>query len=47
MRDFGTGTKIVIGVVRVVPVDIDLAIVRVPVDVRDIAIRVARTRIFI
>jgi len=27
MRDFGTGTDVVIAVVRVVPVDIDLAIV--------------------
>jgi hypothetical protein len=45
--DFGTGTKIVVGIVGVVPIDIDLAIVGVPVDVRDVAIAIARTRFII
>jgi len=37
-RYFGTGTQIVVGVIGVVPVDIDPAIVEIPVDVRNIAV---------
>ena len=44
MRDFGTGPEIVIVVVGVVPIHVDLAIVRIEVDVRNIAIAIARTR---
>jgi len=44
MRYFGTGTDVTVGIVGVVPVDIDLAVVGVPVDVRDIAILIARAR---
>jgi hypothetical protein len=43
-EDFGTGTQIVVGVVHVVPVDIHLAIVGIPVHVGNVAIGVARTR---
>lgn len=46
-RDFGTGTKIVVGIVGVVPIDIDLAVARIPVDVRHIAVAIARTRFII
>ena len=31
-----------VGVVEVVPVDVDLAVVGVPVHIRDVAVRVAR-----
>jgi hypothetical protein len=44
MRYFGTGTEIVIVIAGVVTVDIDLAVVRVPVDVRHVAIGVPRAR---
>jgi len=47
MRYFGTGTKIVVGIVEVVPVDIDLAIVGIEVDVRHVAIGVARARFIV
>ena len=43
-RNYGTGTEIVIGAVKAVPVDIDLAVVRAPVDARHAAAAVARTR---
>jgi len=47
MRDFCTGPKVVVPVVRVVPVDVDLAVVGVPVHVRHVAVRVARTRVLL
>jgi len=43
-RNFPTGTQIRIGVLGVVPVDVKLAVIRVPVDLGNVAIRVARTR---
>ena len=41
-----TGTEIVVGVVRIVPVHVDLAVVPVPVHVRNVAVLIARTRLF-
>lgn len=41
--DFGAGTNVVIGIVRMVVVDLEPVIV--PVDVRNIAVVVARTRL--
>lgn len=42
MRDFCTGPDVVVPVVRVVPVDIELAVVSVPIHVRHVTVRVAR-----
>ena len=39
-----TGTNIVVAIVGMVVVDVDLAIVRIEVDIRHIAIAIARTR---
>lgn len=44
-RNFCTGTEVVIGVVRIVPVDAQLAVVSVPVHVGHVAVRVTRARV--
>jgi len=44
MRDFGTGTEIVVDIVRIPVVDIELLVVKVEVDLRNIAITKPRTR---
>ena len=36
-----TGTQVAVGVVSIVPVDVELAVVRIPVDVRRVAMGVA------
>jgi hypothetical protein len=41
VRNFLTGTQVRIPIVRVVPVHLELAVV--PIRVRDIAVRIART----
>jgi len=35
-----TGTKVVVGIVRIVVVDLDLVVVRIEVDVRNVAVRI-------
>ncbi|MFH1956421.1 MAG: hypothetical protein ABIJ28_02125 [Patescibacteria group bacterium] len=39
--------QVVIAIVRIVPIDVHLAIVRIPVHVRHIAIIIARARYFV
>lgn len=44
VRNYLAGTQVVIGIARVVEVDLELAVVGIPVHVRHIAVSVARTR---
>jgi hypothetical protein len=46
-RNFGTGAKIVVVIVGVVPIDINLAITGIPVHVRNVAIGITRTRFIV
>ena len=44
-KNFCTSSKVRIGILHVVPVDVQLTIARVPVHVRDVAVRIARARV--
>lgn len=43
--DFGTSPKVVIVIALIPPVDLDLAIVRIEVDVRNVTVAITRARL--
>ena len=44
MRDFGTGEQIVVVIVRIVPVDVELGVVRIPIEAWHIAVGITGAR---
>jgi len=46
-RNFGTDTQIIIAIVRIIPIDVHLAIIGIEIHVRDVAVRVTRASFLI